>query len=126
VGVEQLREVLRLVDNTDITELDVTIGATRLSLRRSAGAVRSEPTRTTDQVADTLPLAIASPLVGIFRPAASGGDEVRQGQSIGAIEALGMPTSVDAPHSGTVETVLVQDGSPVEYGQPLLVLRRAP
>jgi biotin carboxyl carrier protein len=35
-----------------------------------------------------------------------------------------MPTSVDAPQSGTVEDLLVQDGSPVEYGQPLIVLRR--
>ena len=47
------------------------------------------------------------------------------GQSIGAIEALGMPTSVDAPQSGTIEDLLVQDGSAVEYGQPLLIMRRA-
>ena len=39
-------------------------------------------------------------------------------------EALGLPTNVDAPHTGTVEDVLVTDGSPVEYGQPLVVLRR--
>ena len=36
-----------------------------------------------------------------------------------------MPTNVDAPHSGTVEELLVEAGSPVEYGQPLLILRRA-
>jgi biotin carboxyl carrier protein len=35
-----------------------------------------------------------------------------------------MPTSVEAGQSGIVEALLVQDGSPVEYGQPLLVLRR--
>jgi biotin carboxyl carrier protein len=35
-----------------------------------------------------------------------------------------MPTSVQAVQSGIVETLLVQDGIPVEYGQPLLVLRR--
>jgi biotin carboxyl carrier protein len=43
---------------------------------------------------------------------------------IGAIEALGMPTSIDAPRSGTVEELLVQDGDAVEYGQALLILRR--
>jgi biotin carboxyl carrier protein len=69
-------------------------------------------------------LAITSPLVGIFHPAVQAGQQVQTGQSIGAIEALGMPTSVDAPQSGTVEDLLVQDGSPVEYGQPLLILRR--
>jgi biotin carboxyl carrier protein len=34
-----------------------------------------------------------------------------------------MPTSVDAPQGGSIEEVLVEDGVPVEYGQPLLVLR---
>ena len=62
--------------------------------------------------------------MGIFRPSVASGDVLAAGQSIGAIEALGMPTSVDAPQSGTVEDLLVQDGSPVEYGQPLLILRR--
>jgi acetyl-CoA carboxylase biotin carboxyl carrier protein len=52
------------------------------------------------------------------------GDEVTAGQAIGAIDSLGIPTNVDAPQAGTVEDVLVGDGSPVEYGQPLLVLRR--
>ena len=36
-----------------------------------------------------------------------------------------MPTTVDAPQSGTVEDLLVQEGSAVEYGQPLLIMRRA-
>jgi acetyl-CoA carboxylase biotin carboxyl carrier protein len=53
------------------------------------------------------------------------GTSVEPGQPIGAIEALGMPTSVDAPQSGTVEELLVQDGTAVEYGQPLLIVRRA-
>ena len=61
----------------------------------------------------------------MFRPSVVTGDMLEAGQSIGAIEALGMPTSVDAPQSGTVEDLLVQDGSAVEYGQPLLIMRRA-
>ena len=69
-------------------------------------------------------LAITSPLVGVFRTVLTVGASVEAGEPIGAVEALGLPTTVDAPHSGTVEDVLVTDGSPVEYGQPLLVLRR--
>ena len=38
---------------------------------------------------------------------------------------MGMPTSVEAPQTGTIEELLVGDDSPVEYGQPLLILRRA-
>jgi acetyl-CoA carboxylase biotin carboxyl carrier protein len=70
-------------------------------------------------------MAITSPLVGIFHASVTIGDNVQPGQSIGAVEALGMPTSVDAPQPGTIEELLVRDGSPVEYGQPLLILRRS-
>ena len=116
--------MLALVDRTDITELDVTFGATRFSLRRpplTSVVAHPNGTATTTEPSS---LAITSPLVGIFRPSVDPGETVQPGQAIGAIEALGMPTSVDAPQGGTVEELLVPAGSPVEYGQPLLILRR--
>jgi acetyl-CoA carboxylase biotin carboxyl carrier protein len=122
VSAAQLAELLGLVVDTDICELELTVGSVRLSLRRPPVVARPPAAVPSSE---PRPLAIASPLVGIFRPAVSRGDNVLPGQSIGAIEALGMPTSVDAPHSGTVEDLLVQDGAAVEYGQPLLILRRA-
>jgi len=130
VSADQLTDVLGLLAGSDITELDVTLGATRLSLRRAATTAADQTDDTTQPSAsssDVEPttLAITSPLVGIFHPSIASGEDVQQGQSIGAIEALGMPTSVDAPHSGTVEELLVHDGSPVEYGEPLLILRRS-
>lgn len=129
VTSEQLAAVLALIGGTDIAELEVTLGSTRLHVRRpplvvAANASDAEPMTSTAS-AELVPLAITSPLVGIFRAAVASGDTVQPGQSIGAIEALGMPTSVEAPQSGTVEHLLVEDGSPVEYGQPLLTLRRA-
>jgi acetyl-CoA carboxylase biotin carboxyl carrier protein len=126
VSADQLSQVLRLVGASDIAELDVTLGSTRLSLRRSAQArSATSPVGHEQPPSEPLSLAIASPLVGIFHPSVGVGAAVEPGQSIGAVEALGMPTSVDAPQSGTVEELLVLDGSPVEYGQPLLTLRRA-
>jgi biotin carboxyl carrier protein len=126
LSADELSAILGLVADSDISELDISIGATRLSLRRPpvshAGSnAQSGATRTSAAAA----LAIVSPGVGIFRPAVSSGEHIEPGQSIGAIEALGMPTSIDAVHGGTVEELLVQDGSPVEYGQALLILRRA-
>jgi biotin carboxyl carrier protein len=128
VGVTagQLTDVLGLLAGSDITALDVTLGTTRLSLRRAASSALTATAPRPAVAQEPLSLAIASPLVGIFRPSVTTGDQVVPGQSIGAIEALGMPTSVDAPQSGTVEELLVQDGSPVEYGEPLLILRRVP
>ena len=121
VSADQLSELLGLVAASDIIELDVSIGATRLTLRRP----RTPSEARTVTAAEPRSLAIASPLVGVFRPSVATGDTLEAGQSIGAIEALGMPTTVDAPQSGTVEDLLVQEGSAVEYGQPLLIMRRA-
>jgi acetyl-CoA carboxylase biotin carboxyl carrier protein len=121
----QLADILTLIADTDIAELDVTVAGTRLSLKRSPVAaqpgVSGPPSEATVEPSS---VAVASPQVGIFRPAVSAGETVELGQSLGAIEAFGMPTSVEAMHSGIIEALLVQDGSPVEYGQPLLVLRR--
>jgi biotin carboxyl carrier protein len=124
LSAADLSEVLDLIAGTDIAELDVTVGNTRLSLRRPA-VVTPDLAAAISAVAEPRSLAITSPLVGIFHASVSAGDSVQPGQSIGAVEALGMPSSVDAPQSGTVEELLVHDGSPVEYGQPLLILRRS-
>jgi biotin carboxyl carrier protein len=124
-----LQALLALVAGTDVVELDVRFGSSRVTLRRAPVRVSSSAAPANGAVPaaeDASTLAIASPLVGVFHPAVHAGDEVSSGQVIGAIEALGMPTSVDAPHSGTVEDLLVPDGAPVEYGQPLIVLRRPP
>jgi acetyl-CoA carboxylase biotin carboxyl carrier protein len=120
----ELADVLALIAGTDIAELDVSVGETRLSLKRAAMAAPPGAAAAAATTHKPSALAIASPQVGIFRSAVSAGERVAAGQSLGAVEALGMPTSVEAVHSGIVETLLVQDGSPVEYGQPLLVLRR--
>jgi acetyl-CoA carboxylase biotin carboxyl carrier protein len=124
LSAADLAEVLDLISGTDISELDVTVGGTRLSLKRPA-VVAVAQAAAAPLPTEPLSLAITSPLVGIFHASVATGDNVQPGQSIGAVEALGMPSSVDAPQSGTVEELLVRDGSPVEYGQPLLVLRRS-
>ena len=128
VSADELGQLLDLLATTDITQLDITVGVTRLSLRRPptappvAGVAANGAPRPVEREPSSL--AIASPLVGIFRPSVSVGESVSPGQPIGAIEALGMPNTVDAPQGGTVEDLLVPTGSPVEYGQPLLILRR--
>ena len=125
VSAAQLSTVLDLISGTDISELDVTAGSTRLRLRRPAVVAASAAAAAAPAV-EPHSLAITSPLVGIFHASVATGDNVQPGQAIGAVEALGMPTTVEAPQPGTVEELLVHDGSPVEYGQPLLILRRSP
>jgi len=127
ISEADLAAVLELVAGTDVVELDLVVGGSKLKLRRPASApAEFEPTPppTVRAALDAGAVAVSSPLVGIFHPAVKPGDAVSHGQVIGAIEALGMPTSVDAPQAGTIEELLVQDGAPVEYGQPLLLLRK--
>jgi acetyl-CoA carboxylase biotin carboxyl carrier protein len=114
-----------LISGTDISELDITSGKTRLSLRRPAIVAIASSSAASAPAVEPHSLAITSPLVGIFHASVATGDILQPGQSIGAVEALGMPTTVEAPQPGTVEELLVHDGSPVEYGQPLLILRRS-
>jgi biotin carboxyl carrier protein len=123
LSARELGELLALVGGSDVVELELSFGPSHLSLRRTPTAPAEQ--RPLGPAADGEPqtLAVASPLVGIFQPAVRAGEQVSHGQAIGAIESLGMPTTVDAPRAGTVEAVLVAGGSPVEYGQPLLVLR---
>ncbi len=126
----ELQQVLDLVAGTDVAELQVSFGKGQVTLRRRLEAApqgQTLPAPALDSEgqpsAGDTPTAITSPLVGVFRPTVKAGDHVSPGQPLGAIEALGMPTSVDAPKGGIVEELLVADGSPVEYGEPLLVLR---
>ena len=74
---------------------------------------------------------ITAPVVGVFRRNAGGkgeaildeGDAVTSGQIVGAVEAMGMLNRIQSERGGVVQEMLVRDGQPVEYGQPLLVVR---
>jgi acetyl-CoA carboxylase biotin carboxyl carrier protein len=120
-----LTDVLAMLSGTDVLELDLAVGDAHLRLRRPASPASAQSGPATAAEPEPASLAITSPLVGVFHPAVEAGQQVQAGQSIGAIEALGLPTTVDAPQAGSVEQLLVADGLAVEYGQPLLVLRRA-
>lgn len=75
-------------------------------------------------------LTITSPMVGTFYRAPSPGadpfvkegDAVKKGQTIGIIEAMKLLNEVEADQDGIVKSFCVENGQPVEFGQPLLVL----
>jgi acetyl-CoA carboxylase biotin carboxyl carrier protein len=50
------------------------------------------------------------------------GDRVAKGQTILIIEAMKVMNPIPSPHAGTVTQILVQDGQPVEFGEPLMVV----
>ena len=73
---------------------------------------------------------VTSPMVGTFYespspesdPFVQVGDRVKAGQTIAIIEAMKIMNQIEAEISGTVRAILVEDGQPVEYGEPLIVI----
>ncbi|WP_300512804.1 acetyl-CoA carboxylase biotin carboxyl carrier protein [Aliiroseovarius sp.] len=76
------------------------------------------------------PGAVPSPMVGTAylqpEPGAPSfvkvGDQVSEGQTVLIIEAMKTMNQIPAPHSGTVKRILVEDGAPVEFGAPLMIV----
>lgn len=142
MSVAQIRALVRLLDHSDVAELEVKSSAedVHLVLRKikSAEGVTVDGAYVTEVgeeagVAEITEAkanthAVVAPLVGIFHPwlkprggtLAAVGDHVKMGQLIGTIESLNVFNEVEATEAGRVIEIHVQDGQPVEYGQALL------
>ena len=76
------------------------------------------------------PGAVTSPMVGTaylsaepgVQPFVRVGSEVQEGQTLMIVEAMKTMNHIPAPRSGTVRRILVEDGAPVEFGAPLMIL----
>jgi acetyl-CoA carboxylase biotin carboxyl carrier protein len=76
------------------------------------------------------PGAVTSPMVGTIylqaepgsKPFVSVGDRVTEGQTLLIVEAMKTMNQIPAPRAGTVKRILVEDGAPVEYGAPLMII----
>ncbi len=146
VSVEQLQHLVNLLDRSDVSELEVRRAedGTRLVLRKakilddiSAGASTQMVTPSslipsTEHVAPVVDAKsiVVAPLVGIFHPWAKPrgkslvavGDQIKVGQIVATIESLNVINEVEAGVAGHVIEILVQNGQPVEYGQPLMII----
>jgi acetyl-CoA carboxylase biotin carboxyl carrier protein len=56
------------------------------------------------------------------RPYVDIGDKVSQGQTLLIVEAMKTMNQIPAPRSGTITSIMVEDGQPVEYGEPLMII----
>ena len=76
------------------------------------------------------PGAVTSPMVGTAylqsepgaAPFAAVGQQVKQGDTLLIIEAMKTMNQIPAPHSGKITRILIEDGAPVEYGAPLMII----
>ncbi len=149
ISIEHLQRLVRLLDRSDVSEVELKRAedGTRLVLRKAKapestvqfGEATLNPafmSTSTDQVAALLLKAeetrhsITAHLVGIFHAWAKPrggtlvavGDHVKVGQLVATIESLNVSNEVESIFAGRVVEILVQEGQPVEYGQPLMVI----
>lgn len=143
LSIIEVRQLLKLMDSSDLEELVIEQGqeGLKLTLRKPTPAVAAfvddegdyydgAEQGATDNQAAQKDVTIVAPLVGIFRssmkaggkPLVTVGDIVREGQVVAAIESLNVHNDVEATTSGRVREITMQDGQPVEYGQSLIIL----
>jgi acetyl-CoA carboxylase biotin carboxyl carrier protein len=141
VDHDVIRDLAKLLDETGLTEIEFERDGVSIRVARH-GAALVAPTRgeappaaaaaATALPADPMqhPGLVASPMVGTAylgpapaaRPFVEVGSHVKAGDPLIIIEAMKTMNQIPAPRAGTVIQVLVEDGQPVEYGEPLLII----
>jgi acetyl-CoA carboxylase biotin carboxyl carrier protein len=145
VDHDLIRELAKLLDETGLTEIEVEREGVRVRVGRHQSAMhvqsaagQSAPVaaafgpgaaRATADPASH-PGAVTSPMVGTaYRAAEPGGKPlvdigtvVKVGDTLLIIEAMKTMNQIPAPRAGTVVQILVEDGQPVEFGEPLMII----
>ena len=136
MDLDRVEKLLRLFERSRAWELRVEAEGWRVAVRRGTGhgvGPASPLPGSALEASSSAPeprrsnLMISAPLVGIFRQGSvrlAPGDWVEAGSAVGAIESMKILSPVVAETDGRIEEVLVEDGHPVEYGQPLFLVGR--
>ncbi|MBM3537422.1 MAG: acetyl-CoA carboxylase biotin carboxyl carrier protein [Alphaproteobacteria bacterium] len=139
IDPELIRALAKLLEETGLGEIEYAEGERRVRVARPAAAAAAAIVAAAPAAAPTAAAAdsgavpanaVTSPMVGtVYLAAEPGapsfvkvGDQVREGQTLLIIEAMKVMNPIRAPRAGTVSRILVANGAPVEYGEPLLVV----
>ena len=154
MDLRKLKTLIDLVAESDIAELEVTEGESKVRIVKSSAAPQNQLVMMPQQhmphtvaapvAAPAAPQAasapaapaepeghiVKSPMVGTFYRASSPGNPafveigstVKEGDTLCIIEAMKLLNEIDADASGVIKQILVENGQPVEFGQPLFVI----
>ncbi len=150
MDLRKLKTLIDLVSESGVAELEITEGDDRVRIVNRSTAPAPIPVPTTIAVPAPVAAApepspaaaaasqpetksspvISSPMVGTFyrspspgaAPFVEVGDAVKKGQVIGIIEAMKLLNEVEADQDGVVKAFAAENGQPVEFGQPLIIL----
>ncbi|WP_066590426.1 acetyl-CoA carboxylase biotin carboxyl carrier protein [Sphingomonas pruni] len=150
VDVELVRQLATLLDETNLTEIEVEDNDRRIRVAREVHSVTAAPVSyaappaaaapaaapvASAPVADPAPAAssanaVKSPMVGTVylaanpeaKPFIAVGQKVAAGDTLVIIEAMKVMNPITAPSAGTVSAILIENGQPVEFDQALVVV----
>jgi len=148
MDLRKLKTLIELVESSGIAELEVSEGEERVRITRTAASVMqayapapqqpvfaSAPQAAAPAADPAKPLVaeghvVKSPMVGTFyrsaspgsKPFADVGQSVNSGDTLCIIEAMKLLNEIESDQSGTIKAILVENGQPVEFGQPLFVI----
>jgi acetyl-CoA carboxylase biotin carboxyl carrier protein len=138
-----IRELALLLDETSLTEIEIERAGLRVRVARNISIAASMPANfqsTASAPAGAAAVAVAdiakhpgvvpSPMVGTAywasepgaKPFIEVGSKVSVGQTLLIIEAMKTMNQIPSPRAGTVTQILVEDGQPVEFGEPLVII----
>jgi acetyl-CoA carboxylase biotin carboxyl carrier protein len=135
-----IRELALLLDETNLTEIEIERAGLKVRVARNISVAASMPSSYAPPAGAPAPPAVAdiakhpgvvpSPMVGTVywasepgaKPFIEAGAKVTVGQTLLIIEAMKTMNQIPAPRAGTVTQILVDDGVPVEYGEPLVII----
>ncbi|HAT32560.1 MAG TPA: acetyl-CoA carboxylase biotin carboxyl carrier protein [Janthinobacterium sp.] len=151
MDLRKLKTLIDLVAESDIAELEVTEGESKVRIVKSSAMPQNQmvmmqpqgmqqhyqqapmgaaPVAAAPAVAEPTGYIVKSPMVGTFyRSSAPGsgafveiGSVVKEGDTLCIIEAMKLLNEIDSDKAGVVTQILVENGQPVEFGQPLFVI----
>ena len=148
MDLRKLKTLIELVESSGIGELEIQEGEERVRITRALPASGAAPAAPSPGVA-TIPAGapapapavppapaepeghlVKSPMVGTFyrssspgaKPFVEVGDTVQAGDTLCIIEAMKLMNEIESDKAGTIKQILVENGQPVEFGQPLVVI----
>lgn len=149
MDIRTIRKLIELIDETGVSEIEIKEGESTVRISRQAAhtvvttaAVNPAPVVTqtptpapveqqpTPKANGKEPHSVTSPMVGTFyvasspgaAPFVSPGQAVKAGDILCIVEAMKMFNQIEADRSGTITARLVENGQPVEFGQPLFLI----
>jgi acetyl-CoA carboxylase biotin carboxyl carrier protein len=150
MDLRKLKKLIDLVEESGIAELEITEGEEKVRISRTgkhvaasaAAAAAAAPAVAAPTAAAAPPVGepavpaqpeghlLKSPMVGTFyrspSPGAKSfveiGQSVKEGETVCIIEAMKLLNEIEADRAGVIKAILVENGQPVEYGHPLMVI----